>query len=74
MQDRKGHFPPQKLAIEVRGSPTTNVGLFNNLPPSHIGVAKPFTVSGPPPAPQAPTVHQAFTRVYRARDVNLVWL
>uniref|UniRef100_A0A0E0QWW3 Uncharacterized protein n=1 Tax=Oryza rufipogon TaxID=4529 RepID=A0A0E0QWW3_ORYRU len=86
-----GSFPPQKLAIEVRGSPTYILGplLFHNQcgtiqqsPPSHIGVPQPFTAPSPfhhgpsgIQAPQAPTVHQAFTQyIHWARNVKLAWL
>uniref|UniRef100_A0A0E0AFK4 Uncharacterized protein n=1 Tax=Oryza glumipatula TaxID=40148 RepID=A0A0E0AFK4_9ORYZ len=91
---RKGSFPPQKLAIKVRGSPTyilgplsfhNQCGTIQQSSPSHIGVPQAFTAPlpcigpieqahGPSDirAPQAPTVHQAFTHcVHQARNVNL---
>jgi hypothetical protein len=89
--DRKGLFPPQKLANEVRGSPTYILGPlpFHNQcrtiqqsPTLYIGVPQPFTAPSPFPhgpsaivAPQAFTVHQAFTHfVPRVRDVELARL
>uniref|UniRef100_A0A0E0NPZ9 Uncharacterized protein n=1 Tax=Oryza rufipogon TaxID=4529 RepID=A0A0E0NPZ9_ORYRU len=66
-EDRKGPFPPQKLAIEVRGSPTyilgplpfhNQCGTIQQSPPSHIGVPQPFTTPSPYPGPHRPTVHQ----------------
>nr|AAX95917.1 hypothetical protein LOC_Os11g15740 [Oryza sativa Japonica Group]ABA92478.1 hypothetical protein LOC_Os11g15740 [Oryza sativa Japonica Group] len=79
---------PQKLANEVRGSPTyilplpfhNQCGTIQQSPPSHIGVPQPFTIPSPilhgPSGTRALlvfTIHQVFTHfVPQAKDVELV--